>query len=570
MTEQIKNKRLEKSTKQKLDEFNKIKGVEVKAGDFWDLVVITAVDDHQKSAYELQMREKKQRNELPISLHYHVFADPPGYKIGNGGSTLHALHSLSEMYGESLSKLKIILIHAGGFSQRLPNASALGKIFMAVPLGEPLYQMLEIKLAMYVHFPAGMKPGVLVTCADDMELYSTEEKLVFDKPGFTALAHPSPVSVGTTHGVFVLKPDEGPPTRDVEYRTCLRFLHKPSVDAMHQSGAVFREMDEQLVYTDSTYYMDHGTAMALLDLFQKIRPLTCEIDAYGDFLQSLGSGATSEYVNNTANVLIKENELVQVREKIFQHLRGTPLNVIVLNESKFYHVGTMEEYLYHFTLDPCLRGELGLLSTTFSLCPPDVCDEKNVCVMHSVVQPGCRISAGSVVEYSRLDPGVTVGQNSIISSCWVDSGLSVPPHTFFHSLSVSSDAGLGSVTVAFGVLDDLKKTVPGHAHLNRLEMFGVSLQEVVSRWGWSSEDVRFSGGGTVLNLWNCRLFPVCGDMRSSFSSTLKMVRAAQGHKNTTLSKHSQRLSLQDVLQNKDLENMLKFRRELYEEILQNK
>lgn len=57
-------------------------GVEVKAGEFWDVVVITAVDDHQKSSYQLQISEKIMRMELPLGLQYHVFSDPPGYKIG--------------------------------------------------------------------------------------------------------------------------------------------------------------------------------------------------------------------------------------------------------------------------------------------------------------------------------------------------------------------------------------------------------------------------------------------------------------------------------------------------------
>lgn len=51
-------------------------------GQFWDLVVLTAVDEDQKFAYELQIKEKLGRKELPFGLPYHVFADPPGSKIG--------------------------------------------------------------------------------------------------------------------------------------------------------------------------------------------------------------------------------------------------------------------------------------------------------------------------------------------------------------------------------------------------------------------------------------------------------------------------------------------------------
>ncbi|KAM9384098.1 fucose-1-phosphate guanylyltransferase isoform 3-T3 [Pholidichthys leucotaenia] len=141
-------RRLQTATREKLRRLNSLRGVEVLPGDFWDVVVVSAADGSQREAYELQIREKVQRKELPLGVHYKVIADPPGPKIGNGGSTLYALQQLSDIFGKTLDKLKIILIHAGGFSQRLPSASALGKIFMAVPLGDPVYQMLELKLAM--------------------------------------------------------------------------------------------------------------------------------------------------------------------------------------------------------------------------------------------------------------------------------------------------------------------------------------------------------------------------------------------------------------------------------------
>lgn len=58
-----------------------VPGAEVKSGGFWDLVVITAVDEDQRCWYEVQVQEKIRRRELPLSI-YHVIADPPDYKIG--------------------------------------------------------------------------------------------------------------------------------------------------------------------------------------------------------------------------------------------------------------------------------------------------------------------------------------------------------------------------------------------------------------------------------------------------------------------------------------------------------
>lgn len=50
------------------------------------------------------------------------------YGSGNGGSTLVALEKLQEKFGKSFTSRKTLIIHAGGFSQRFPTASVLGKV----------------------------------------------------------------------------------------------------------------------------------------------------------------------------------------------------------------------------------------------------------------------------------------------------------------------------------------------------------------------------------------------------------------------------------------------------------
>lgn len=79
---------------------------------------------------------------------YHVLADPPGAKIGCGGSTLVVLSILEDIYSNKLDECiyllslllayfvivdRVLLIHAGGYSKRLPNHSTGGKIFCPVP-----------------------------------------------------------------------------------------------------------------------------------------------------------------------------------------------------------------------------------------------------------------------------------------------------------------------------------------------------------------------------------------------------------------------------------------------------
>lgn len=49
---------------------------------FWDAVIISASDENQKKGYEKQITMKQNRKEIPAMIPIHVFADPPGYKIG--------------------------------------------------------------------------------------------------------------------------------------------------------------------------------------------------------------------------------------------------------------------------------------------------------------------------------------------------------------------------------------------------------------------------------------------------------------------------------------------------------
>lgn len=54
----------------------------MRAGEFWDLVAITAADAEQERAFRRQLAAKLRGGELPLGVRYHVFVDPPGPKIG--------------------------------------------------------------------------------------------------------------------------------------------------------------------------------------------------------------------------------------------------------------------------------------------------------------------------------------------------------------------------------------------------------------------------------------------------------------------------------------------------------
>lgn len=117
---------------------------------------------------------------------------------------------------------------------------------------------------------------------------------------------------------------------------------------MRKHGIVFLCDEQEYVYTDSVFFVDWRTAKNLYDFSQQIQPIDCEIDAYGDFLQALGPEASADYTKNVANVTKETSSLISKRKKIFEFLKGTQLNVLLLNESKFYHLGTTMECIHHF------------------------------------------------------------------------------------------------------------------------------------------------------------------------------------------------------------------------------
>ena len=143
---------------------------------FWDIVVLTASNNDQKEAFEAQLRGKISGHEIPSGIGYHVFSDPVGPRTGCGGGTMLAVTELESLYSsEELKKKYILLINAGGWSQRLPSTSVLGKVFMALPIAVsaefPNWQVLELKLACYLPLRARMKPGYLHVASDTIEVW---------------------------------------------------------------------------------------------------------------------------------------------------------------------------------------------------------------------------------------------------------------------------------------------------------------------------------------------------------------------------------------------------------------
>ena len=99
----------------------------------WDICVLTASDDRQAAMYRRVLGMRREAGLLPASTRFVVIADPSGRRIGSGGATLRVLTTLARDEPGILTDGRVLVIHSGGDSRRLPHCSATGKLFARLP-----------------------------------------------------------------------------------------------------------------------------------------------------------------------------------------------------------------------------------------------------------------------------------------------------------------------------------------------------------------------------------------------------------------------------------------------------
>lgn len=424
------------------------------------------------------------------------------------------------MRGEECDQMKILIIHAGGFSKRMPSCSAKGKIFMTLPTSFGPLTMLDLKLITLAPFGELMPPGVFVTCADDLEPYEIIDRssLRFGRD-FTVFAHITDnLQVATQHGVYKVEQNAElfSPTKALE---CLRVLQKPSLTFLRSSNSTFEHEGKESALIDSMYSFGHKVTKCLLAWADEVeyKSSPFEVDGYGDFLQPLGREANADYINSQT----------QVRERSEMHLmlNKCKITVNVLEKSYFVHLGTNKEYIAHLTTNTNLQTDL-LLSKS---CNVKFMGAKHMkwescCIFNSHIDGDCiNIGEGCVIEFSHLSGEIDIGINNIISNCKVIADkeicMKLPPNTLWQTLPILQEEDEdGYVTLAVGVFDDMKQEVTSDADLKLIRYGEGDLLTFLTHHKLTSKAV--FPVKSKRSIWNAQLFPVCPTPEISFRQTL--------------------------------------------------
>ena len=142
----------------------------------WDYVILTASNEHQAEIFRGQLAQRQAAGFLPSRTHFAVVPDENGKRVGSGGATLGVLRYVAQHTERSdFAGLRILVIHSGGDSKRVPQYSALGKLFSPVPRELPngrtstLFDELMITMS---SVPSRLREGMLLLSGDVLLLFN--------------------------------------------------------------------------------------------------------------------------------------------------------------------------------------------------------------------------------------------------------------------------------------------------------------------------------------------------------------------------------------------------------------
>lgn len=468
------------------DDYNR--SVKLKNFPRWDYVILTASNDQQAEGFRRQIEERKEY--LPAETRFAAIPDRGGERVGSGGATLEVLKYLHEQEGD-FRKLRVLVIHSGGDSKRVPQYSALGKLFSPVPHQLPdgrsstLFDEFMICMS---SVPSRIREGMVLLSGDVLLLFNPLQ-IDYNNVGAAAVSFKERVEVGKNHGVYV----NG---EDGNVKCCLQ---KKSEEELRKAGAV----NEAGCVDIDTGALIFSTAMmdSLYSLigteegYDRYVNGTVRLSLYADFLYPLAEDSTLEqfYLEKPEGEFCEE--LTEAREQVWKVLRPYRMKLLRLAPAKFIHFGTTKEILALMCGGVDAYASLGWSSRVASSISGSTAGYNSVLSSHASIEKDCHLEVSYVHSHAK------VGNNCVLSFVDIHDEV-IPDGVVLHGLKQRDGK---FVVRIFGVQDNPKE--------NRL--FGRDLDEVAERLGTDLWD----GGNHTL--WTAELYPEKDTVREAVAAALK-------------------------------------------------
>ena len=476
----------------------------------WDYLIVTASNERQAEAYEAQLTVRRELGLLSDVREVIAVADPGGKRIGSGGSTLYCLMEvLSRRLGRTsrdstaatwervLGELRILIIHAGGDSRRLPAYSACGKIFIPVP-GENdsavCLSLFDRQLPTYLALPEPAQGrGQVVITSGDVLLRFDPTQVRFMKQGVTGLAcyaHPQQAS---RHGVFCCGQDD-------EVRL---YLQKPSIAEQRDKGAI--DAYGQSCLDIGVMHFDAATAVRLLRLFGA-RPGTGGrlafagrrgqaviergLDFYREICCAMGRQTNPDHHVRSAHESGSKWTGARLRG-LFGTLSAIPFNVQLLKHCEFLDFGMNRGLINSGTR--LLQGDQGVSQLQTCL---DINNE--------ITAGGAIHGPAGWVEGCRIHSPMTLGGNNVVAGVDVEEPLSLPVGACLDVIGGRDERNRKVWFIRCYGVDDTFKEPAGKGAI----FCGIPVLTWLQEVGASADEVWGAGiGEEGRTIWSARLFP---------------------------------------------------------------
>lgn len=460
----------------------------------WDYIILTASNEDQAEGYRMQIQQRK--NYLSSRTHFAVIPDEGGVRVGSGGATLSVINYIYEQekikcgHGH-FDNLRILVIHSGGDSKRVPTYSALGKLFSPVPHKLPdgrSSTLFDEFLIVTSSVPPRLQEGMLVLSGDVLLLFNPLQ-IDFSGRGAAAISFKEHVETGKNHGVFL----------NGKNNTVRRFLHKQTVETLTKAGAVNESHSVDIDTGAVIFSVEMLNALYSLictdKLYNKYVNNTVRLSLYGDFLFPLAEDSTLEEYYQEAPEGFFCPELHDARSVVWKILRPFRLKLLRLAPAQFIHFGTTHE-----VLELMCGGTKGY--TAFSWT-----DKVNSSISgatagyNSILSEKARIGEGCYLEVSYVHSKAIVGNHVLLS--YIDiHDETIPDNVVLHGLKQKDGKFVCRI---YGVEDNPKESL----------IFGKELSMVVGNLGldiselWDTEDH---------TLWTANLYPVCTTIKGAVAA----------------------------------------------------
>ena len=457
----------------------------------WDYVILTASNEQQAEEFRKQIEERKKF--LPTGTKFAAIPDRGGKRVGSGGATLEVLKYLHERE-ETFAGLRVLVIHSGGDSKRVPQYSALGKLFSPVPHELPngrnstLFDEFMISMS---SVPSRIREGMVLLSGDVLLLFNPLQ-IDYNNVGAAAISFKEHVETGKNHGVYLNGADGN-------VKCCLQ---KKSVEVLREVGAV-NESDcvdidtGALIFSTDMMNSLYSLIATEKDYDRHVNEKT-RLSLYADFLYPLAEDSTLEafYQEKPEGEFCEE--LTEARKRVWDVLRPYRMKLLRLAPAKFIHFGTTREILELMSGGVDEYQDLGwgrLVGSSIR--------NHNAAGYNSVLSTKASVGEDCYLEVSYVHGDSKVGSHCVLSYIDIQDRI-IPDNVVMHGLKQRNGKFIVRI---FGVNDNPKEN----------QLFGRNLDELEKKF-----DIKLWEDQTGHTLWSANLYAEADTIQEAVDASLEL------------------------------------------------